>query len=85
MSVYVWVSLAVLALVVHDLIRGQITSLKSILFPPPLTTRRDNPRGYWSCIAWRVVVAGAVIAWSGPMSQTRDEWLQGLKSVSRLI
>jgi hypothetical protein len=61
MSVYVWVSLGVLALVVHDLIRGQITSLMSIFFRPPLTLR-DNPRRYWSSIAWRVVVAGAVIA-----------------------
>ena len=62
MSFYFWFSLGILALVIHDLIRGRITSVSDLFSETPRTTRRDNPRAYWSTVGWRAFAAGAVIA-----------------------
>ena len=62
MSFYFWFALGFLVLMVHDLIRGRVTSLWYLVSGQPLTTRRDNPRAYWSAIGWRTFAAATVMA-----------------------
>jgi hypothetical protein len=61
MSFYLWVSFVILALVAYDLVRGKILSVVSMLSLRPSTTRIDNPRLFWSSIAWRAGCAVLLI------------------------
>jgi hypothetical protein len=58
MSFYLWVSLAVFALVACDLITGKTTlGGRWTLFLRAGATRRDNPKHYWIGVAWRIAIA----------------------------
>jgi hypothetical protein len=58
MSFYLWVSLAVFALVACDLITGKTTfGARSTYFMRAGATRRDDPKHFWLGVAWRTAVA----------------------------
>jgi len=62
MSFYIWVSLALFALVAYDLITGKITWGSWILFMRPGATRRDDPKHFWMALAWRTLIAVGLAA-----------------------
>ena len=62
MSFYLWLSLAVFVLIVHDLIKGKITWGSFVLFVWPNATRRDDPKHFWMSMAWRTAVAVGLAA-----------------------
>ena len=62
MSFYLWVSLAVFALVAYDLITGKITWGSRMLFTRPGATRRDDPKDFWIAVAWRTAIAVGLAA-----------------------
>jgi hypothetical protein len=58
MSFYLWVSLAVFALVACDLITGKTTlGGRWTSFMKAGATRRDDPKHYWIGVAWRIAIA----------------------------
>jgi|HubBroStandDraft_1064217.scaffolds.fasta_scaffold1871391_2 hypothetical protein len=58
MSFYLWISLAVFALVAYDLITGKITWGGTFVpFTRPGATRRNDPKHFWMAIAWRTAIA----------------------------
>jgi uncharacterized iron-regulated membrane protein len=57
MSFYLWVSLAVFALVAYDLITGKTTWGSRTPFMRPGATRRDDPKHFWIGVAWRTAIA----------------------------
>jgi hypothetical protein len=57
MSFYLWVSLAVFALVAYDLITGKTTWGALGLIMRPGATRRDDPKHFWIGVAWRIAIA----------------------------